>query len=55
MPNGGLTDGIMPPFPLGVIPYVPILGLTYRRTPALLWYEEAVAATKLVHGVSRYR
>ena len=35
MPNGGETDGTMPPLPFGVTPYVPILGLTYCSTPAL--------------------
>jgi hypothetical protein len=39
MPKGGETEGIMPPLPLGVTPEVPILGLTYWRTPALEWWE----------------
>ena len=42
MPKGGETEGIMPPLPLGVVPEVPIWGLTYFRTPALVWNEDGV-------------
>ena len=37
MPKGGLTDGIIPPLALGLIPYVPIRGFTYCRAPLFLW------------------
>jgi hypothetical protein len=39
IPKGGETLGIIPPFPLGVTPYVPILGSTHRNTPISSWYD----------------
>lgn len=41
MPKGGDTEGIMPPFPFGVTPYVPMRGLTNRKTPTLSCQEDA--------------
>jgi len=37
IPNGGETEGTMPPLSFGSTPDVPILGLTYCNTPASWW------------------